>query len=271
MEELRKTLNPFPDPIRLMPPLPDLSALTQVPDLSSLVPQVPDLSSWVPQLPDLSSWVKRVVEAANQLAHALTVGQPPLRDAPLMESKPNPFLEAVYALQNNNITLLKAFTVNTLGLPVHDFHLVALALFDGGKLGLRADGSNGWRSARDPRAYLRATVRRLKIRAKQDQALFKGDATFVALEDATEFAHPGVEMLRWALEVRADVSRVVELENLGLSKDAQTVLAERANGLTRTEDGAERLGWTIQRLQRAWKELQRAMPELRAYLGDYLQ
>ncbi|MFL5345441.1 MAG: hypothetical protein ACJ8AT_11635 [Hyalangium sp.] len=176
------------------------------------------------------------------------------------------YKQALLAAQRNDIASLKAFTVAVLELPVSDVVYVALALFDGGKLGFR-HGNTGWQLASNPREYLRKVVRRLKVEAKRENDYFGGDAAALPLEEMPdenlpeEQHRPGMELLSWALGARTDTEWVTRLEdvglsvtalkNIGLSQDAQTVLLMRAKGLRRTQGGADSLGWTLRRLEAA--------------------
>jgi hypothetical protein len=222
------------------------------------------------QLPLSSVWrdgsfaalLEAAKAAANRISEAVAQALP----------RQSPYAQALIAVQTDDIAQLKEFTTKVLDLPAGDVALVALALFDGGMFGLR-DGTGGWQAASNPRAYLRMVVRRLKARAIQEAKFFEGDSAVASMEEAAEEgkepSHPGIDLLRWAFEARTDITRVSNLKELALSEDAKTVLFERANGLTRSQSGADRLGWTLRRLERAWKELQRALPELQGFLSDY--
>lgn len=125
-----------------------------------------------------------------------------------------------------------------------------------------------WRNAADPVVLLRKKVRESIWRARKtptadprsslfEEGRLRRESLETLSQTALEVADPGALLPLDALEFRSELSQAE------LTFEAKQLLLLRYEGRVGKLEAARLLGWSLTKVERHWKELQRARPLLR--------
>jgi hypothetical protein len=167
---------------------------------------------------------------------------------------------ATQAMHAEDMQVLRQFTVETLRLPSSSVFAVAEALWEG-----------RWRRAERPIAYVRRVAWRNHFQAENGRPSKRADhQPPVSLDQPTNAGNPLGDVLPDPynplplVEVLADLQRVCRRP--GIPSDIYPLLRARMEGEHRADLGAY-LGWSQQRVETAWRWVNRNRERLAAGLS----